>query len=53
MITLAWEVADEVICGGVQRMEEFYQDITTNLEIYVKSGGLVLISLKLICKEIN
>ena len=55
MITLAWEVADEVFsCSGeALRMREIHSDIQANPDAYVNIGSTVLRSLRLIKKETN
>ena len=55
MITLAWEVADEVFSffGEVHRMKEIYSDIISNPDAYFENGSIILRGLKLIRKELN
>ena len=55
MITLAWEVADELFsCSGTAlRMREIYNDIKDNADSYSQSGRIILRGLKLIGKELN
>ena len=53
MVTLAWEVADEVFSGGAHRMQEVYQDISINPDAYMENGRIILRGLKLIKKELN
>ena len=55
MITLAWEVADEVFCvsGMPCRMEEVYSDIRSDTDSYEENGRIILSGLNLIRKELN
>ena len=55
MITLAWEVADEVFSffGELHRMKEIYSDISSNPDAYFENGSIILRGLKLIRKELN
>ena len=55
MITLAWEVADDIFsCSGVAiRMREIYNNIKDNAESYSNNGRIILRGLKLIGKELN
>ena len=55
MITLAWEVADELfsLSGEAHRMKQIYTDIMDNTLAYVECGRVVLRGLKLIEKEFN
>ena len=53
MITLAWEVADELfsLSGEAHRMKQIYNDVVDNTPAYVECGRIVLRGLKLIEKE--
>ena len=55
VITLAWEVADEVFsCSGeATKMREIYDDIKASPDAYVVHGCTVLRGLRLIKKETN
>ena len=55
MITLAWEVADELFtCSGeAHRMKQIHDDIEINVDSYLMIGRIVLRGLKLISKEFN
>lgn len=55
MITLAWEVADELFsCSGTSfRMREVYKHISDDTGAFLDSGRAILCGLKLISKEIN
>lgn len=55
MMTLAWEVADELFSctGECYRMKEFYSDVKDNPEAYLENGRIILRGLKLISKELN
>ena len=55
MITLAWEIADEVFnfSGDYCRLEELYNDIKENSNAYIANGRTVFRGLNLIMKEVE
>ena len=55
MITLAWEIADEVFSftAEVNRMQDVYEDINSDTQAYIKNAEVVLRGMKLIKKELN